>query len=181
MNGLLPAFDAGNPVARASRSPHDATIGELVQALGTTIERRQLLRNLIAYRQILQSDGYRKGVQFIDGSFVENVEAMDTRSPGDIDIVSFLAVPEKYTNGQVAWDPDGFAFWTTQVADRNGNKQRFSLDTYAHLMPTVTYRDITYWHGLFSHQRDTFRWKGYVAVMLDGPADQAALSELERA
>ena len=149
--------------------------------LGITDERKQLLRNLITYRQLLHSDGYLQGFQFINGSFVEDVETMQSRAPRDIDIVSFLAVPDKYVTGRVPWNPNGLAFWKAQVAGRIENKRRFSLDTYAYLSPTVTYRDITYWHGLFSQQRDTFDWKGYIVVFLDAAADQVALTTMERA
>jgi len=63
-------------------------------------------------------------------------------------------------------------------------KQRFSLDTYALLFeeiqaqPINYVNQIIYWYGLFSHQRDTFAWKGFAGIALDPAADQVALSQL---
>ncbi|OYX26148.1 MAG: hypothetical protein B7Z10_04170 [Rhodobacterales bacterium 32-66-7] len=157
---------------------------ELVAAFGTTPHRQQLLRNLIAYRALLAQGGYVGGIQFIDGSFVENVEALESRSPGDIDVFSILNAPPRYLTDPAAWLATGRSFWNAEVADRNLNKQRFNLDTYAVLFeerqaqPMNLISDIIYWYGLFSHQRTTFAWKGFAGLTLDPAADQAALSQL---
>ena len=183
VRGLLPPF-VGADATTQDRSPYPATMAEVVTQLGTTPQRRQLLRNLIAYRGLLASEGYQRGVQFIDGSFVENIEGSGNRPPSDIDVFSILNAPQKYISDQSAWASVGLTFWQTEVADRNKNKQRFSLDTYAvlyeelQLQPMGLIQHIIYWYGLFSHQRDTFAWKGFVALPLDPTGDQAALTLL---
>lgn len=183
--GLLPPF-AGADATTAHRSPYWVTMSELVEAFGTTSHRRQLLRNLIDYRALLARDGYVGGIQFIDGSFVENVEALANRSPSDIDVFSILSAPAKYLTDDVAWHTTGLPFWQTEVINRDLNKKRFNLDTYAVLFeerqaqPMNLISDIIYWYGLFSHQRDTFAWKGFAGLSLDPAADQAALSALGR-
>ncbi|MCB6179437.1 hypothetical protein LHP98_15045 [Rhodobacter sp. Har01] len=156
---------------------------ELAAAFGTTPHRQQLLRNLIAYRALLAQEGYVGGIQFIDGSFVENVEALN-RNPSDIDVFSILSAPPRYLTDPAAWQATGLPFWNAEVANRDLNKQRFSLDTYAVLFeerqaqPMNLIGDIIYWYGLFSHQRDTFAWKGFAGLALDPAADQVALSQL---
>lgn len=183
LRGLLPPF-VGADAATPDRSPYWVTMPELVGAFGTTPYRRQLLRNLIAYRALLAQDGYVGGIQFIDGSFVENVEALANRNPSDIDVFSVLNLPPKYLTDIVAWQAVGLSFWQAEIVNRERNKQRFSLDTYAVLFeerqaePMNLISDIIYWYGLFSHQRDTFAWKGFAGLMLDPAADQAALFAL---
>lgn len=183
LRGLLPPF-VGADATTPDRSPYWVTMPELVAAFGTTPHRQQLLRNLIAYRALLAQGGYVGGIQFIDGSFVENVEALGSRNPGDIDVFSILNAPPRYLTDPVAWQATGLPFWNAEVADRNMNKQRFSLDTYAVLFeerqaqPMSLISDIIYWYGLFSHQRTTFAWKGFAGIALDPAADQAALSAL---
>lgn len=183
LRGLLPPF-VGADATTPDRSPYWVTMPELVGAFGTTPHRQQLLRNLIAYRALLAQGGYVGGIQFIDGSFVENVEALESRNPGDIDVFSILNAPPRYLTDPTAWQATGLPFWNAEVADRNLNKQRFSLDTYAVLFeerqaqPMNLISDIIYWYGLFSHQRDTFAWKGFAGLALDPAADQVALSQL---
>lgn len=182
LRGLLPPF-IGADATTPDRSPYWVTMPELVAAFGTTPHRQQLLRNLIAYRALLAQGGYVGGIQFIDGSFVENVEALN-RNPSDIDVFSILNAPPRYLTDPAAWQATGLPFWNAEVADRNLNKQRFSLDTYAVLFeerqaqPMNLISDIIYWYGLFSHQRTTFAWKGFAGIALDPAADQAALSAL---
>jgi hypothetical protein len=183
LRGLLPPF-VGTDATTPDRSPYWITMPELASVFGTTSHRRQLLRNLIAYRALLASEGYVGGVQFIDGSFVENVEAFARREPSDVDVFSVLNVPPKYLTDPLAWQATGLPFWQTEIVDRDRNKQRFKLDTYAVLFeerqaqPINLIRDIIYWYGLFSHQRDTFAWKGFAALALDLAGDQTALSAL---
>lgn len=179
LRGLLPPFN-GPDATTFDRSPYVAGMTELVQAFGTTPQRKSLLSNLITYRTLLASDGYQNGIQFIDGSFVENIEATAGRPPGDIDVFSLVNVPPKYLGaaGGTDWTTTGLRFWTEEVADRNKNKLRFSLDTYAALYeelagsPSGLIRGVIYWYSLFSHQRNTLAWKGFVAVPLN-PADDA--------
>jgi hypothetical protein len=165
-SGVLPEFDQANP-GGGNRSPYDASTIELVQRFATTPERKELLGKLIAYRQLLASGGYVSGYQFINGSFVEDVELIRGRAPRDIDVVSFLHMPQQYVNDLNAWAAAGFPFWRDEVANRTRNKGRFSLDTFAIALSSASYREFTYWHGLFSHQRDTFAWKGYIVVPID--------------
>ena len=183
MRGLLPPF-IGTDATTSERSPYWTSMADLAAAFGTTAHRRQLLRNLIAYRALLAGEGYVGGIQFIDGSFVENVETVAGRDPGDIDVLSILNVPPRYVTNPAAWQANGFPFWQAEIVDRNRNKDRFKLDTYAVLLeelqaqPMSLIDHVIYWYSLFSHQRDTFAWKGFAGLALDPIGDQAALDSM---
>ena len=155
---------------------------EMATTFGTTPHRRQLLRNLISYRQLISAGGYTMGVQFFDGSFVENVEAHSGREPKDIDVFSLLHVPQQYIQDPASWSAGGLQFWAAEIQNQPLNKARFKLDTYASLVEDFPLVDLVklviYWYSLFSHQRDTFAWKGFVAVLLDTSQDADALTLL---
>lgn len=153
-------------------------MSELVNAMGTTPARRTLLGGLLDYRDLLGQLGYSDGVQFIDGSFAEDIEAREGRDPRDIDVFSFLVRPFHYQQDPNLWATRGLLDWSTEIIDRNHNKSRFGLDTYAiavdqHsglrvIMPTV------YWYSLFAHKRITHDWKGQLRVELNAADDSAA-------
>lgn len=180
-NGILPPVAGSNPTD-VERSPYIVNMSELVQIFGTTPTRRQLLKNLIVYRQLISSGGYTAGLQFIDGSFVEDVETHSQRDPQDIDVFSLLHVPARYMQDQPAWQHGGFQFWAEEIQNQPRNKKRFQLDTYAALVEEFELlgllQNVMYWYGLFSHQRDTFAWKGFVVVVLDPKQDADALTLL---
>jgi hypothetical protein len=180
-NGILPPV-AGSDPTDMDRSPYIVTMRELVQKFGTTPHRKQLLQNLIAYRNIISSGGYISGLQFLDGSFVENVEIHSNREPRDIDIFSLLNLPVRYMEDPQSWQQGGFKFWAEEIQNHPRNKERFQLDTYATLVEEFQLpgllKNVMYWYSLFSHQRDTFAWKGFVAVALDPAQDAEALSLL---
>jgi hypothetical protein len=150
---------------------------ELVASFGTTPSRCNLLYGLLSYRSVMTNLGYTDGLQFIDGSFVENVETREGREPGDIDVFSFLIRPNHYRTDPALWKASGFAEWTTEIADRNRNKSRFGLDTYAIAVdqqaPLGLINETIYWYSLFAHRRITHDWKGFVKIQLN-PADDAA-------
>jgi hypothetical protein len=178
VRGLLPPFN-GDPVGN-DRSPYFCTMSELCTALGTTPHRCDLLRKLIAYRALIGGDDYVAGVQFIDGSFVENIELVEARNPNDIDVFSILLPPAKYVNNPPIWASNGLPFWQSEIADNPKNKQRFSVDSYAMMLDTTQpghfLRQALYWYSLFSHKRGNHEWKGFVAVSLNAADDQAALA-----
>lgn len=180
-NGILPPLASDNAVD-AERSPYIITMMELVQRFGTTLHRRHLLNNLIAYRGVISAGGYTSGLQFLDGSFVENVEVHGRREPRDIDVFSLLNIPARYMQDPPSWQHGGIQFWAEEIQNVPRNKERFQLDTYATLVEEVPLfgllKNVLYWYSLFSHQRDTFAWKGFVAVVLDPAQDAEALAWL---
>lgn len=150
---------------------------ELVTVLGTTPWRENLLFGLLEYRRLLGHHGYTNGLQFIDGSFVENVEVRENRDPGDIDVFSLLVRPAAYQKDQNLWANAGYPAWIGELMDRGKNKARFLLDTYGMAVdqhgPLTLINETIYWYSLFSHRRVTQEWKGFVRVPLN-PSDDAA-------
>ncbi|KYK45336.1 hypothetical protein A1D31_34875 [Bradyrhizobium liaoningense] len=174
--GLIPPL-LGSDETTHDRAPYQASMTELVAALGTTPWRENLLFGLLEYRALLAHHGYIDGLQFIDGSFVENVEVRESRDPGDIDVFSFLMRPAAYQQDPNLWASIGFAVWIGELMDRDKNKSRFLLDTYGIAVdqhgPLRLINETIYWYSLFSHRRVTREWKGFVRVPLN-PADDAA-------
>lgn len=179
--GVLPPYVGADPTTSA-RSPYIITTNDLVINFGTTPKRNALIQNLITYRMRLYDAGFVDGVQYIDGSFVENVESTQLRAPNDIDIFSFLRAPERYQLNPQAWASEGLAHWNDVVVNREKNKQELSLDTYAILVDELSWWDLldinNYWSGLFSHQRGSLQWKGFLAIPLDPTQDVHALTTL---
>eukprot|EP01035_Chromulina_nebulosa_P039802 gene39802-53824_t len=119
--GLLPPF-LGSDATNLDRSPYFATMVDFALAFGTTNERKTLIRALIGYRGLMASGGFVSGIQFLDGSFVEDVEATQNRSPADIDVFSFVSMPAAYAGNQQAWQTSGFPFWRDEIVDPVRNK-----------------------------------------------------------
>jgi len=173
----LPPFVGADPAQIAGVSPYETTLSELVMRFGTSPERRDILRGYLAHRQLLIGYGIN-GVQWLDGSFVENVEATQGRSPNDIDIVTFFARPPALAD-QSAWD----AFWAANegIFKPQLAKVQFRTDPYfvdVSFGPLYVIDYATYFSGLFSHQRITSLWKGLVKVWLDPQRDDANALQL---
>jgi hypothetical protein len=150
--GFLPPY-IGQDGTTADRSPYSATMTEVVATLGSTRERRELIKGLLGYRTLLERLGYVDGLQFVDGTFAENVEAKEGRPPGDIDVFSFLMRPDHYRLDYSLWTSTGFPEWRNEIVNQPLNKQRFRLDTYAIAIdqagPLSTILETTYWYSLF--------------------------------
>jgi Family of unknown function (DUF6932) len=179
--GFLPPF-IGHDATTVDRSPYDATMTEIVAVMGTTQPRRVLLKGLLDYRELLCRQGYGDGLQFIDGSFVEDIETREHCVPGDIDVFSFLVRPLHYQRDPALWASTGFPEWVREIADRNLNKQRFGLDTYAIAVdqhgPLGLIKETIYWYSLFSHKRLTHDWKGFLRIPISASDDAIARAAL---
>lgn len=155
------------------RSPYPATAHELVDTFCTSRARATILRGLFAFRATLRAEGFAEGFQWIDGSFVENCEAFRSRPPADVDVVSLLRRPVA-----VADDASWIGYVTARqntLFDPRWTKASFHCDSYfidLDIDPISVAEQAAYWVGLFSHQRDTFRWKGMVKIEF-GPSDDA--------
>lgn len=98
-----------------------------------------------------------------DGSFVEDCERLRARPPSDLDVVTFSHLP--VPPHQVVQ----FAQQNAALFDRDAVKDEYCCDAFfIDLTKDARYvvADTMYWYGLFSHQRDTFMWKGLVTVPL---------------
>jgi hypothetical protein len=159
-----------NPAVPAGRAPYDTTLSEVVRRFATSVERKAILRGFLAHRQKLLNLGIL-GMQWMDGSFVEDVEQTQTRSPRDIDVVTFFVRPNN-SGESIEWE--NFIQSNMDVFDPSIAKLTYRTDPYyvdAFFGPLYVIDQTAYWYGLFSHQRDTGLWKGILQVPLSPQSD----------
>lgn len=92
-----------NPTS-VERSPYRVMLTDVVVHFATSSERRQILRGWLGYRAALHGMGLTDGFQWLDGSFLEQVETPESRPPQDMDVVTFLNPPASFapTQPQIA-------------------------------------------------------------------------------
>lgn len=170
--GVLPPH-LGNPTLPAELSPYSVTPLEVCQKLGNTTDRREILRGWLHLRDGLRSVCHPDTFQWIDGSFMEDVERRRSASPGDIDVITFYApIP----NGRLA--PSVRAI----LQNRAQTKSVYKVDHIfvgLHWPPLAIIEHTRYWSGLFSHSKDDGAWKGILKVDLHTKSnDDSALLHL---
>ena len=160
-DGVLSAREGDDPVA-GIRSPYAVSLVDLVERFGSTQRRRRLLRGLLDFRAELHKAGLVQGFQWVNGSFMENVEQNDGRPPNDIDLVTFFYIPEGHTS-------DTISQALGSLLNPAETKENFSVDAYFSQLNQIDLEIIikrsTYWYSLWSHTR-TEKWKGYLQIDL---------------
>ena len=176
-SGVLPPFIAeSGPIIPAAMAPYQTTISEFVLRYAKSEERIAILEGLLAYRKKLKSLGIINGFQWIDGSFVENIEQNQGRPPSDVDIVTFASRPIE--------DDDSWREIVSQNPEifiPNLSKEKYICDAYfvdLNTHPIHIVNSTKYWFGLFSHQRDTYLWKGMLEIPI-GCDDELAIDILK--
>ncbi len=175
--GVLPPVNETNPTS-PERSPYLVSLSDFVDRFGTSPDRCRIMEGLLRYRAALCGAGLTQGFQWFDGSFLEQIEVSESRSPNDIDIVTFFRLPAGIVFAEVVRRaPDLFP---SNRSGREQLKKQFFVDPYfAYLDATgeALIKQSTYWYGLWSHRRNQ-TWKGYVEVDLSPVEDAAAASIL---
>ena len=165
--GVLPPLDEANPLS-PSRAPYPVSLADLVARFATSPQRCEVLAGFMAYRAALHANGYLAGFQWLDGSFMEDVETMQGRAPRDLDVVSFVSAPAPATP-QAA---------DLEALDHGLAKQRYQVDGYFVELDALPPRQLTdwstYWYSLWAHRRNKV-WKGFLQVELR-PDDDAVAS-----
>ena len=169
-NGLLPPVWPSESPVSLHRSPYQSSLIDFIEHFGTTLERLALLNNFLKYRTALNNLGIIQGFQWIDGSFVENVEFLQNRSPHDIDVVTFYRIPPNETQLSL-FQKNEKLFTPDEV------KKSFNIDSYMIEMERWSIKNITYWYSLWSHTRHGI-WKGFIELSLAPSNDTAALMRL---
>lgn len=140
----------------------------------TSPERQAILRGFLTYRQALHQMGINSGFQWLDGSFMENVELLEKRQPRDIDVVTFLYTPENFAPS--AGD--------LTVFDKSFAKSQYKVDAYLvelnEISPAQLVEQSAYWYSVWSHRRNHV-WKGFLQIDLHPAEDAAAFALLENA
>jgi hypothetical protein len=92
----IPAFDhnlvlpphVGDPTDMSQVSPYLSTSYELCVHFATSPQRIAILKGFLDFRAELRKQGLTNAVQWLDGSFLENVESRESRAPNDLDLVT---------------------------------------------------------------------------------------------
>lgn len=177
LNGVLPPYVGVTPTDFNGVSPYRAEMSEIVKVLATTPERVKLCKGLIAHRKALRGLGVVTGVQWINGSFCENVESTRGSAPKDIDVVTLMRRPAGYESvPPLAWGL--FCQQHLRLFDSQATKHHYSCEVFfidLHQPALAVIAQVTYWFGLFTHQKATHLWKGILQVSLSSDDDAADL------
>lgn len=153
------------------RAPYPAGLLDVVMRFGTSVERRQVLQGWLAHRAALHALGLIVGFQWVDGSFVEDVETLLGRAPNDVDVVSFVEVPSTLT-------PEDAAL------DHGATKTLYKVDSYfveLNLLPAEELaQQAAYWYSVWGHKRSE-QWKGFLQVDMAPKDDAVAQAWLDAA
>jgi hypothetical protein len=176
--GLIPAIDEHQP-ASPERSPYTVYLTDFVLRFGQTQPRLVVLDGFLKYRAALHSAGLVSGFQWLDGSFLENVEILEARAPNDIDVVTFFDLPagksQMYIQQQF---PDLFP--SSRIAHQK-LKDTYCVDAYYEDLgkpPSRLVRQSSYWYSMWSHRRNQ-AWKGYLQIDLAPNDDSSAIAQLD--
>ncbi len=173
--GIIPPVDPGDPVS-IERSPYIVSLADLVLRYGTTKERVKILAGFLDFRAALHNLGVVQGFQWVDGSFLENIEALENRNPNDMDVVTFFHLPK----GQ---DQANLVNLAPRVFASVHTKQDYEVDAYFVMLndgpPEPLVGQSAYWYSLWSHRRNGV-WKGYLQIDLSSAEDPVANANLTK-
>jgi hypothetical protein len=173
IDGVLPPFTGTGPGDDLSlMSPYDVDAMEVVIRFGTSVGRRRILNGWLDHRSALRGIGITNGFQWLDGSFLEEKE------PKDLDIVCFFYLPDN-----VKTEEEQLSLWKENLAlfERSAVKSAYFLDAFILDLkgsPEALVSLSRYYLQLFSHQRETFLWKGMIQVPLEDANDAGAREQL---
>lgn len=174
--GVLPPNNPLDPIS-AERSPYIVSLTDLVLHFGITPKRRTILVGLLNFRAALHAAGLGNGFQWVDGSFLEDIETIESRAPADMDVVTFFHLPQGQTQ-------QSFASAHPEIFNHADTKNRFHVDAYFVPLddnpPAYLVERSAYWYSLWSHRRNG-QWKGYLQIGLSPTDDATAKAELQKA
>lgn len=172
--GFLPAILPGEAGHSLNRSPYAISCIELVERFGSSIKRLEILQGFLNYRKNLHMLGLVQGVQWLDGSFVENIEVLEGRAPNDIDVVTFANMPEGESQKSLL-DSNSSLFIPTAI------RQTYKVDGYCIFLDGQAnqnfIKQVTYWYSMWSHTRSK-QWKGFLQLDLNNTNNDQAFESL---
>ncbi len=173
--GVMPPVSPLQKGHSPDRSPYLANLLTVVDRFAISEERIMILRGLLQFRGEMHQAGITSGFQWIDGSFLENVELTEGRPPRDMDVVTFFYLPEGESQASLA---GRFA----ALFDQETLMDKYFVDSYNVVlgdpMDSLKVKIISYWYSMWSHRRDGL-WKGFVQVDLDPSQDIDASAILD--
>ncbi len=162
----------GNPTAPGDVSPYKCTSVELCEKFAVSAKRIEILRGFLSFRKKLNDFSLLQGFQWLDGSFLEDVETRESRSPNDLDVVTiYWSYDLIFQNNLVTSFPE---FVNFQLSKQNYKVDHYPFD--AGFSPIATVEQSRYWVQLFSHNRDMI-WKGMLQIALNTPTSDAVALE----
>ncbi len=173
--GVIPPIDPINPTS-FERSPYEVSLTDLVLRFGTSPERLIVLRGFLSFRSELHKVGLTQGFQWVDGSFLENIELLESRPPKDIDVVTFFHLPNNSTQQELL-DTSPRLFNSKDTKDDHHVDAHFVQLNGD--IPEDLVSKSTYWYSIWSHRRNLL-WKGYLQINLSQTQDDSARDELNR-
>jgi hypothetical protein len=178
LRGVLPPVDPNYDEASSiNRSPYVISLNDFVSRFGTSTARLEILNGFLSFRSALHGIGLIRGFQWLDGSFTEDCELLRSRSPNDIDVVTFYYPPANQTQEAILKS-------NPQLFDLKLIKSKYHVDAYfvnlSSKKPETLVSKSAYWYGVWSHQRKTLLWKGYLQMDLSPTDDHIALDNVRR-
>ncbi len=172
--GVLPPVRPEMPGNSPERSPYRVSLAGFVDRFATSPERMAILDGLLRFRGKRHELGIVSGFQWLDGSFLEQIELLESRHPRDMDVVTFFDMP-------LGENQRSLLQKAGQVFDQKHLKENYSIDGYFSVLGQPVdarqVQSIAYWYSMWSHRRDGL-WKGFVQVDLDPSQDADARAVL---
>ncbi len=150
------------------------SLTDFVSRFGLSPQRLKILNGFLDYRAQLHDVGLTNGFQWLDGSFLENVEFIHSRPPNDVDVVTFYHRPQGQS--QLDVQKRNPALFPNGKDTHDILKATYRVDAYLSDLDTpadVLVQQSVYWYSVWSHRRD-YLWKGYVQVDLSPVDDVSA-------
>lgn len=173
--GVLPPISPGAAGHSSERSPYQVTMSEFVDEFAFSEKRRAILNGLLNYREALYRLGITNGFQWINGSFIEDIEKLENRPPNDVDLVTFFHLPHG-TDQQEILEKHSDLFMPNQL------KEKYLVDGYTCLlgepMENRHVKQVSYWYSMWSHRRNGL-WKGFLEVVFSEREDELARKILD--
>ena len=173
-DGILPPINVVSSIS-PDRSPYVISLPDFVRRFGGTPHRRDRIRGFLQFRSELHKIGLVNGFQWINGSFLENIEEIEKREPNDIDVVTFYYSPDGETQHSL-YQSNPALFTPTKT------KIEYMVDAYSMPLdysPDILVKQSAYWYSMWSHRRDGL-WKGFVQIDLCDNDDGEAMTILEK-
>ena len=178
-HGFLPPVNIESPVDD-KRSPYKVELSKFVALFSIACSEYQskhrirLLRGFLEYRAELHKIGIVDGFHWVNGSFVTYKEKIVKQPPSDIDVFTLFRLPEGESQQSLEKR-------NSELFDHDKSLALYGIDSY-HLcidVNTSLYNIIdqtNYWYGMWSHQKNTHVWKGFIQIDLSPQEDKEALA-----
>ena len=131
MAGVLPPIWPGEGGHSPNRSPYLVKLTEVIEHFSSSPERIAILNGFLNYRKALHSANIVEGFQWLDGSFLENIEVLESRAPNDMDVVTFFHIPNGQTQKSLLSE-------NARLFDPELAKQTFLVDAYSFILGNPT-------------------------------------------